>query len=274
MKFKTFLLEYKKMTETDFIEAVIQDCKPALSEIMSGDDKYLYRSVSDELGRSNWFEETVRKDRHPLDTPERVHNIIDNWFLKKFGYKYRSASLFVSTNYEMIFSFSDVTSRPTTNIFYIIPKGSYKLCYSQKTKDLYIDWLLNVTRWTNFLCEKKSELYYLKILFDDETLSKISSSTYKKILRELIMLVSHGIIPTHPKINNGDDIDIDIEFDKDSAIKFQETVIIDLLDELEYIETTKFPRNNVGEIMLQCDQYYATRHEGPDTMGKICYKLS
>jgi len=72
-----------------------KDCLPYLKQLKKDNFKFLYsgRRKTDPI-----FKQKVRKDRKPLDTPEEIHNLIDNEFFYQHGVKARSQSLFALTD--------------------------------------------------------------------------------------------------------------------------------------------------------------------------------
>lgn len=73
------------------------------------------------------FVSPVRKDRRPLDTPQKIHDILDKWFDKNYGIRYRSSAMFA------VFGKS--------NLFYgkryiVFPIGNFEYCYSNKVDDI------------------------------------------------------------------------------------------------------------------------------------------
>jgi hypothetical protein len=72
---------------------------------------------------------TTRKDRNPLDTPKPLHELMDDFFYKKFGVKSRSNAIFCSFNPNLVDDFG------TTHL--IFPIGKYKAVSSDYIEDIY-----------------------------------------------------------------------------------------------------------------------------------------
>ena len=90
------------------------------------DKNLIYRGLdSDE----DYIVKSVRKDRRPLDTNIEIHNLVDEYFHKKFNVKLRSESLFGT--------YSSSEASRYGNIFIIIPLGNFKIYISEKYNDLY-----------------------------------------------------------------------------------------------------------------------------------------
>lgn len=81
----------------------------------------------------------VRKDRKPLDTGETVTDVIDDWFLEKFGYRARTQGLFaiVSSGNQRYatahYGFPSLIGVP----------GKFKIIYSPKVEDLTVEFTDN-----------------------------------------------------------------------------------------------------------------------------------
>lgn len=53
----------------------------------------------------------VDQNREPRDMPEETHKIINQWFQKKSGIKFRSSSIFGTGNYEEAKRYADEFTR-------------------------------------------------------------------------------------------------------------------------------------------------------------------
>jgi hypothetical protein len=94
---------------------------------MKDDDRFLYRGTTE-------YRDLIgpvfpKKDRMPMSSPVARHNIMDAWFLKHFGFKYRSGGVFAHVKWELAKSYG----MP----FIIFPEDGYKLCTSPIIHDLY-----------------------------------------------------------------------------------------------------------------------------------------
>lgn len=73
----------------------------------------------------------VRKDRQPRDLAIELHEAADEWFLRRFGIKFRSQSIFVTSLHVVASGYGCQTVR-------IIPLGNYRYCWSRTTSDLLL----------------------------------------------------------------------------------------------------------------------------------------
>ena len=104
-----------------------KDCQPYLKDLKSTED-FLYsgRKIN---SPALYFKRKVRKDRKPLDTPEIIHNLLDDMFKKKFGHNLRSESLFVSKLKRV--------ARCYGNLYVVLPIGKYSLYTNHHINDLW-----------------------------------------------------------------------------------------------------------------------------------------
>jgi hypothetical protein len=72
-----------------------------------------------------------RKDRLPKNTPLEVHERADKWFETKFGVRYRSQAVFV-TSKEFI---AAAYAASPQHVVRVIPLGDYRYCWSPKVYD-------------------------------------------------------------------------------------------------------------------------------------------
>ncbi len=81
-------------------------------------------------GNSNYFIKPVRKDRAPLDMSRYHHNALDDLFNKKYGWKARSNSIFVTGRAAFAAGYGAV--------YMIFPIDRYKTIYNPNIKDLLL----------------------------------------------------------------------------------------------------------------------------------------
>jgi len=134
MKFKRYLNE-RKITSIEknikyIIELFEKNCKPYFDDFYSIWEGEFF--ISGRKSNNEAFtKKKVRKNRKPKDTPMEIHDIIDDWFYKKFGIKARSNSIFCS--------FNENTANEYGNPYYIIPIGKYSTIASPTIKDIYAE---------------------------------------------------------------------------------------------------------------------------------------
>ena len=119
------LINYINESEDIPWDKIKKDCQPFIKDIKSPND-FLY---SGRQTNEKFFTRKVRKNRVPTDTPEIIHNLLDDMFKKKFGHKLRSESLFVTKDVEIASGYGTP--------YIILPIGNYKLFGNPKIYDLY-----------------------------------------------------------------------------------------------------------------------------------------
>ena len=133
--FKQFILEDNEESLKDFLKT---NCADAIKDFQHS-QKILYRGGSSSGTERKTFKENdieykgyiknARKNRQPMSTPIWAHEVIDNFFKKKFNIAARSAALFCTTNTSQASLYGD-------EVFMIFPIGNYKIIWSPTVKDL------------------------------------------------------------------------------------------------------------------------------------------
>ena len=103
------------------VELIKRDCKPFLEEI----NIPLYRGTWNDYYMAKL---NRRRNRKPVDTYTEVHDILDNMFLEKFGWRARSEGVFVN---------QDAQNYYGDNLHLFFPIGKFKYLYSNTIDDLY-----------------------------------------------------------------------------------------------------------------------------------------
>lgn len=91
-----------------------------------------YRGISSPFNIEHPSMRRVRKDRVPRNMSHELHGRADTWFYEKFGVRYRSQALFVTSS-----SFIATNYAATQGaVVRVIPVGPYRYCWSKKRSDL------------------------------------------------------------------------------------------------------------------------------------------
>jgi hypothetical protein len=132
MRLQTYINEEY---EVDHVIKVLQrDCKKFIDFIrLYKPTPFVYRGVT--RANDDYTTKTTRTNRKPVDTPKYTHDILDELFYDKFGWKPRSEGVFTWTK--------EVQGYGKMNLFF--PIGDFKFVWSPKVKDLYVD-LNNLTK--------------------------------------------------------------------------------------------------------------------------------
>ena len=178
---------------------------------------------------------TTNKKRKPRDSPHKLHNISDSFFLHKFDVCYRSESIFTTINiadaseYSLSLNFSGKVDYSLAGVYVVFPINNYKLCYSKKIKDLF----------------KSFNNTYINIAIDSiilqlstEKIDKLISNDNGK--KEYI----HQLINYLKQFNTTN---------RDSLYHY---AVIYLLEQAEYQESLSYDDSVKSEIMVSCDEYY------------------
>ena len=75
----------------------------------------------------------LQRARKPRDMPLATHQILNEWFVDRFGIAYREKSLFCTG--DALIAAGYVTG--DSSLILIEPVGDYSVCYSSKCKDLF-----------------------------------------------------------------------------------------------------------------------------------------
>jgi hypothetical protein len=91
-----------------------------------------YRGVSAKVPLDRPSIHAVRRDRRPRDSNYSFHTIADEWFLSRFGVRYRSGALFVVSNLMHAGNYAETP----LHVMRIIPLDAYTYCWSPVYRDL------------------------------------------------------------------------------------------------------------------------------------------
>lgn len=137
----------------DSVMMIKRDCGPYLREIKDPTKVRAYRGIQlDTRPHPVFLKKDVRTDRHPKDTPEGISKLMDNWFKKKFGIKFRSESMFVTSR--------AWTAAAYGLVYMVFPIGDYDYVWSKKYSDLTEDAFTAVTQKAK---DNPEELKYLNV---------------------------------------------------------------------------------------------------------------
>ena len=128
MRLKQYLNEEYNLDDIDEIITILKkDCKLYINDVQ----RYYHNNFLFSGRKSNAFfaKKKVRKNRKPKDTPIEIHDLMDDWFYKKFGIRFRSNSFFGS--------FEESTVTLYGKPFIIFPIGKYSAISSPVVNDVY-----------------------------------------------------------------------------------------------------------------------------------------
>lgn len=122
MKIAELIVE-EEYSESEIVELIKRNCGPYL---LQWPVNPVFRGVKGKPDKA--FKQSVRSDRKPRDSSLETHNAIDDWFLKKFGFKARSETVFVTGDYK--------TAKKYGKVYAVFPIGEFKFVWSPDIKDL------------------------------------------------------------------------------------------------------------------------------------------
>jgi hypothetical protein len=96
----------------------------------------LYRSHSSKYLSARYgtlVNNNLNRIRRPRDTDPRLHQLVGEWFKRKFGTDYRSLSLFCTGDRAIAAGY--LTGGKA--LVRLIPAGDFRICFSPKCKDLF-----------------------------------------------------------------------------------------------------------------------------------------
>lgn len=108
------------------VRAILTDCQPFLALLRAGSGPLFRGSNRD---GAKYFRDKVRRDRQPKNMRPDLHSAADEWFSRRFGVRYRGASLFCTGD-------RAGASRHGT-VYLVFPVEGFQFCWSPKVTDLY-----------------------------------------------------------------------------------------------------------------------------------------
>lgn len=138
--FKQFLLEIKSASSNaeEAAKLVFKNCQPFLKEsefhFVKPDINYgvgaLYRGMND-VKMHRLTEVSGTRLRQPKDSSKMLHELLDDYFDYKFGYRYRSKGVFCSAKESIAESYGVACL--------VFPIGNFKYAFSKQIEDAYVD---------------------------------------------------------------------------------------------------------------------------------------
>lgn len=91
-----------------------------------------YRGVSQRYDAQHPTIHKVRDDRRPRDSPENFHQVVDEWFYCRFGVRYRSEAIFLTSRKLTAQAYAATPA----HLMRILPLSTYRYCWSPNAVDL------------------------------------------------------------------------------------------------------------------------------------------
>ena len=131
-----------------------QDCKKYIKE---SEGHVMYRGIGSGP-IDEWSVRKVHSNRYPKDTPQELHDELNELFDEKFGWGCRNG-IFCTGSMSFANSYGNVVT--------IYPKDGYKYCWSDNYHDLYADANLGEGQYDEYYWEEQWEEEYGEPYDDD-----------------------------------------------------------------------------------------------------------
>jgi hypothetical protein len=223
MRLKGYLNE-EVLVVDEIVSKLIKDCKPYLKVLAKSNFRYMiYRGTKHTYGTISKVK--PRNDRTPKDMHKELHNILDNGFKKKFGWKARSEGVFVNPSQEMLVEYGLA--------YMFFPIGKFKFVWSPEIKDLYTNMGMRDYRDLDVVTyyENRNEWWY----------EKWESSIAKE----------YGLTSTNT-------VEYFKEVNKDKAEQVIQTEIEKKINTYQSTNLDKYLKTN-NEASFKCKEYYMVR---------------
>lgn len=172
MRLKQYILEYTEDLEAGSIMKTLKSevKRDYLKAVITG--KLLYRGVRKDIDSIEKI--TPRTNRIPRNTGFNTHKLLDELFLKKFGWKARSEGVFVSGNKDEAYGYGEV--------YLFFPIGDYKYIWSPVVEDLYLnlDDLMRTANYSDILIQDKEKADAFSQLLDKELIPTYKNDDLKR----------------------------------------------------------------------------------------------
>lgn len=229
---------------TDIIFLLLDKCQPAL-KALNGSTLY--------SGRNNkgfWYRKKPVLDRKPKDTDILIHKGFDEIFQKKFGYKARSESMFVTGSYRSARFYGD--------LYAIYPIGNFKFVWSDEITDLFSK-IRDVANISDYLM-------YIEGMKKDWTVE--AQKEWVKIqMKTDISLTKYVDDYIHKKENKLDTITASQTWIKEKVLEWMSKEGISQYQNTDLVGAVK----SGNEIMLKCDEYVAIKVENYSVAAILQY---
>lgn len=165
------LLKYLNEESADYIvETLDKECSDII-KIYSRAKWCLLRGEKaqnkDFISRIPRIANSSQDSRKPASTPEEVHDFINKWFDKKFGWPVRNG----------VFTTGKIgTASDYGTIYLFFPTDGYKFVYSKSISDLYSQMPMRIEwdKWT----EKEREMWFYEKTWLPDLDSKNTNTSY------------------------------------------------------------------------------------------------
>jgi len=254
------------------IQTLNKNCKPIINDLKKSGKQLLWRGTRKSRTKSI-IRVTPRQDRYPKDTPEFIHNSLDDEFEKKFGWRPRSSGVFVTARK------SDAKSYGDAYIFF--PVGKYRYIYNPNIVDLFGEVDNDFAGYDDINDYISAQLEEWEYEWDYEygegnqgTWYYEGGDTGESQIDDAINAAAEAEGYDESDINSSDlewvpDVELDdfIAEKKNDAINYFDTYFIDIVKQYRSDNLGLAIKKKV-EIMFDCDSFYVVNDAFADDIQK------
>jgi len=247
-KFAKYLAESE---ETKLLkDLLLLNCKPFIND-MRGSNKLLYRGLSRAIESEFKVFNSHLDGRKPKDINKHLHDELNYWFERKFGWKVRNG----------VFVTSDIRSAKTYggNVYIFFPMGKYEYVWSSKIDDLFgfrgaiftIEELKQLYRDKNerliYIVNGKVQSYATMMFVLDKEPPKEEGAYTLEAKKGLSNIIAGSIINVIVK---------DLPFDEWWKTKYSNVYLPEMIVNLYRKEGLEEAILSGNEISFKCDRYF------------------
>jgi len=118
--------------DVDEIKEILQKKCGKIIKIYKNNNQFLYRGKRIAQTKSLILKSGRLENRRPSDTPYEIHDLLNIFFKKKFGWPVRNGVFATSDS-------GEVEINDYGNVHYFFPEDRFKFCWSPEIRDLYED---------------------------------------------------------------------------------------------------------------------------------------
>ena len=228
-----------------YIKSVADEIRSACGPFIQANQQalqaglFMYRGVKGASSSDLAIEGTVRTDRIPRDTPIQWHDVLDQFFLQKFGTRYRSAAMFATNDINNTFDYGTP--------YVMFPKGEYKICYSPIVEDMTVDLAggvgNSITGINPIIVRMITSIPSIEVQRASRKVG-LDMNQWSDFLAALADFTASK----NPSV-----------YGPEFKGKFETMLIEFFLPKLRYRETKQFYDAGDSELMVKCGEYYGVR---------------
>ena len=164
--------KYLESVEEISLDKVFDDCNSYIETIKKCEKgKLLHRGFKQNYDKIKLIEHNW--NRQPVDTPDHIHDMVNEWFVEYHGWKARNGVFCVGNNKKTVYG---------TN-YLLFPVGDFNYLYNKNVNDLFGDHEMEM--YDSYLPEEDIEDMWFQHCGDDEKCID-DNIAYSKFYDEII----------------------------------------------------------------------------------------